>query len=68
MSQSKVSLKYYEENSVFGDPSGKYLVSTYSISITNHCHSSEFSEAASSMSDIVTSANGLVAREGDTAF
>ena len=29
---------------------------------------SEFSGAASSMSDIVTSANGLVAREANTAY
>ena len=51
--------------------SGKSLISTYSISnsVSLSLKSiNEFSGAASSMSDIVTSANGLAAPEADTAY
>ena len=51
-----------------GTRRGSLLLVLTQFQLKSHCHSSEFSGAASSMSDIVTSANGLVAREGDTAF
>ena len=62
------SVKYSAENSVFREVCQlfTYLIS---ISILLSLKSiSEFSGAASSMSDIVTSANGLVAREADTTY
>ena len=63
-----VSVKYSAENSVFREVCQlfKYLIS---ISISSSLKStSEFPAAASSMSGIVTSASGLVAREADTAY
>ena len=63
-----VSVKYSAENSVFREVCQLF---TYfiSISISLSLKSiSEFSGAASSISDIVTSARGLVAREANTAY
>ena len=65
--KEKISVKCSEKI----PSSGKSLISTYSISnsISLSLKSiNEFSGAASSMSDIVTSANGLVAPEADTAY
>ena len=63
-----VSVKYSAENSVLREVCQLF---TYFISISISLllkSISEFSGPASSMSDIVTSANGLVAREADTAY
>ena len=63
-----VSVKYSAENSVFREVCQLF---TYFISVSiplSLKSISEFSGAASSMSDIVTSANGLVALEADTVY